>query len=170
VGGGIIVGMWPAELKRQADHLYADGRGKRMVLAARERGWTAHANPHLAFFNSHPRVRLYMAPQIDPSVYAEGWEGPDGRRIGEHSRDEVVRHLWPWLIQRGYASEEDDEALGEFLSILGRRKAHLRPGMPFRRRWGATELERAGEKGLAKAVRADVNAILGAAGEPPLPG
>ena len=106
VGGGIVVGLWPAELKRQADYLYTDGRGGAMVAAATQRGWEVRPSPHLAFFNSAPAQRLYMDPELDAEVYAERWEGADGRLIGQHSGEEVRHHLWPWLKQRGYASAE----------------------------------------------------------------
>lgn len=170
VGGGIVVALWPAELKPQAEYLYADGRGKAMVVAALERGWKVKPRPHLGFFNSAPTQRLYMAPDdVDAEEYAERWEGADGRQIRQHSSEEVRQHLWPWLEQRGYASADDDDVLEQFLPILGRRPAHLRPGMRFRRRWDSTEIDRLGRNELASAVRADVNAILGAAGEPALP-
>jgi hypothetical protein len=169
MGGGTVVALWPAELKSQADYLYADGRGKAMVMAARKNGWDVRPSPHLAFFNSAPSQRLYMAPEVDPEAYAERWEGAEGRHIGQHSSEEVRQHLWPWLKQRGYASAEDDDVLEQFLSLLGRRPVHLRPAMRFRRRWDLTEIDRLGRNELARAVRTDVNAILRAAGEPALP-
>lgn len=169
VGGGIVVALWPAELKPQAEYLYTYGRGTAMVVAARERGWYVRPSPHLAFFTSPHTQRLYMAPEVDAEEYARRWEGADGRRIGQYSSEELRQHLWLWLKSRSYASGEDDDVLEQFLSILGRRKAHLRPAMRFRRQWDSTEVERLGRSGLASAVRTDVNAILRAAGEPALP-
>lgn len=84
VGGGIVVALWPAELKSQAEYLYADGRGKAMVAAARKREWDVTPTPHLAFFNSAPAERLYMAPEVDAAEYAVRWEKTDGRHIGRH--------------------------------------------------------------------------------------
>lgn len=168
VGGGIVVALWPAELKPQADYLYREGRGKAMVLAARSRGWDVRPSPHLAFFTSAPSQRLYMTPDVDAEEYAERWEGADGRRIGQYSSEDVRRELWPWLKERGYASAEDDEVLEEFLSFLGRRPAHLRPGMRFQRRWDISEIDGLGRHELAGAVRDEVNTILRSAGEPTL--
>jgi hypothetical protein len=168
-GGGIVVALWPAELKPQADYLYTNGRGKAMVMAAREHGWDVRPSPHLAFFTSPPSQRLYMAPELDPEEYAERWEGADAWHIGQHSADEVRQHLWPWLKQRGYASAEDDDVLRQFLSLLGRRPTHLRPAMRFRRQWDAAAVSQLGRTELASAVRAEVNDILQAAGEPGLP-
>jgi hypothetical protein len=169
VGGGIVVALWPAELKPQADYLYTHGRGKAMVVAARERGWDVRPSPHLAFFTSAPSQRLYMAPEVDAEEYAERWEGVDARHIGQHSSEEVRQHLWPWLKERGYASAEDDDVMEQFLSLLGRRPAHFRPAMRFRRRWDLAEIDRLGRNELASAVRTEVNAILRASGEPALP-
>jgi hypothetical protein len=162
IGGGIVVALWPAELKRQADYLYSEGRGSAMVLAARDRGWDVRPSPHLAFFNSPPSQRLYMAPELDAEAYSSRWEGPDGRLIGQHSGEEVRQHLWPWLKQRGYADPDDDEVLEQFFRILGRRNAHLRPGMRFRQR---SVLRAAARHGLeAPATQALVDGIR--AGEP----
>lgn len=168
IGGGIEVALWPGELKSQAEYLYRAGRGKAMVSAARSCGWHVRPSPHLGFFNSRASQRLYMAPEIDAEVYAERWEGADGRQIGQHSPEEVRQNLWPWLKERGYASAEDDAVLQQFFSILGRRNAHLRPAMRFRRRWDRSEAQELGERSLANSVRQDVNAILAAAGEPSL--
>jgi hypothetical protein len=78
--------------------------------------------------------------------------------------------LWPWLKQRGYASALDAGALEDFLAILGRRRAHLRPGLRLLRRWDANEVEAlGGSSELASAIRRAVDGVLGAAGEPPLP-
>ncbi len=53
-----------------------------------------------------------------------------------------ARELWPWLLQRGYASERDTERLDPFLRALGRRFAHLRPTMHVARSWSWLEAER----------------------------
>src|SRR4051794_29485220 len=54
VGGTLIAGLWPAELKTQAESLYGSGRATPMIAAARERGWTVEASPHIGFYNSGP--------------------------------------------------------------------------------------------------------------------
>lgn len=170
LGGGIIVGFWPAELKPQADFLYQEGRGTRMVEAARLSGWDVRPSPHLAFFTAPASRRLYMAPEIDAAEYARRWEGPDGSHIGQYSPEEVRSNLWPWLKARGYASTDDDSVLEEFLVILGRRAAHLRPGMRFKRHWHPDEMAALGGiHELARTIRKDVNTILRAAEEPTLP-
>jgi hypothetical protein len=73
----------------------------------------------------------------------------------------VRRHLWPWLKRRGYADDEDDPTLDRWLiEKLKRRPALLRPGLRLKCHYSG---------GVDPAtIRADITAILGAAGEPPL--
>jgi hypothetical protein len=82
----------------------------------------------------------------------------------------VRRFLWPWLKQRGYADAADDEALEQFLGVLGKRPAHMRPGLRLKRRWDSDAIGRLGGRHeLALSIRRDVNAILRAGDEPQLP-
>src|SRR5207302_4283544 len=121
--------------KEQAVYLYGRRLGRPMISAALSRGWTAAAAPQLAFRNSQPALRIYMAPEIDPLEYARRWEDSDLDWVGAHSRAGVVRNLWPWLKSRGYVNDEDDAVLDEWLSsCLGKRDAFLRPGLRLRRR------------------------------------
>lgn len=168
-GGSVIVAFWPAELKPQAEYLFVDGRGERMVGTAVERGWNVWAVPQLAFFNSPASRRLYMTPDIDPIEYARRWEGRDAQWIGQHAREALRPVVWPWLKKRGYVSDGDDDALEQFLPILGNRPAHLRPALRFHRRWDRSEIEGLAEDQIAVLIREDVNAVLRAAEEPTLP-
>jgi hypothetical protein len=82
----------------------------------------------------------------------------------------VPRALWPWLKDRGYATTADDAVLEEFLAILGRRAAHLRPGLRLLRRWNSNAAVALGaSRELAVAIRSAVNGLLRATGEPVLP-
>jgi hypothetical protein len=170
VGGSLLAGLWPAELKPQARYLYSDGRAGALLAAARAFGWSATPNPHLAFYTAHPQRRLYLEAQVDADEYARCWAGEDGSWIRQYRAAEVRRTLWPWLKQRGYATAADDDELERFLLLLGRRGAHLRPGMRLVRAWDPTA-QRAlgGSRELAAAVRDAVNGVLTAAGEPELP-
>lgn len=162
-GGTLQLALWPAELKTQATYLYGQRLARPMIGAARAHGWTAEPSPHLAFRNSQPALRLYMAPKLDAAEYARRWEDGDLERVGAHSRSEVRGSLWPWLKNRGYATDSDDQVLEDWLSrCLGDRPALMRPGLRLKRAC------RSGE--TAEALRAEINAILAAAGEPVLPG
>lgn len=169
-GGGLIAALWPGELKAQAEYLYGRDVASPMVAVALERGWAAEGSPHLAFRNSAPRQRLYMKPNIDAAEYVRRWEAGDLRRVGQYTRAEVERSLWPWLKERGYAGDGDDRVLDEFLNRhLGRRPAYLRPGLRLKGRWSEPDRDGGSRGRLVEAVRRDVNAMLAAAGEPPLP-
>jgi hypothetical protein len=165
VGGNVQVSFWPAELKPQALYFYSGGRAIAAIEEARRREWDVRPSPHLAFFTSPPSRRLYMSPAIDAVDYARRWQESDIERVVQYSREEVRRDLWPWLKERGYATEEDAPVLEEFPSNLGRRPAHLRPGLRFKKRWPPER----DEVTLGDAIRADVDAVLAAADEPRLP-
>jgi hypothetical protein len=170
-GGGLVAALWPGELKVQAEYLYGQKLGTRIVFAALERGWSAAGSPHLAFRNSAPTQRLYMTPSIGAEEYARRWEDGDLREVGAHSRGDVARKLWPWLKQRGYVDAADDNTLRQFFDEhLGRRPAFLRPGLRLRHRWDRDAVDQAGGfRGLVDVIRRDVNGILAAANEPSLP-
>jgi hypothetical protein len=169
VGGGVVAFTWPGELVEQARHLYESKRAPRLLGAGREGGWEVDMRPHLAFRNSHPRQRLYTNPTIDVGKYVTQWAGPDGRRIGAHDPDTIRDGLWPWMLKRGYASSEDEPELDRFLGALGRRPAHLRPGLRMLRRWSADEVGRLRVRGeLAGEIRSAVNFLLVAMDDRPL--
>jgi hypothetical protein len=138
----VVVGIWPAELKDQAQRLYAGGRGEALLVAARKSRWKITAAPHLAFRFASPMQRLYMDNEdIDVDEYVRRWSGADARRIGAHTADEVRRSIWPWLKECGYATARDNDKLKEFLRILGNnRQAHLRPALRLIQTWPAERL------------------------------
>jgi hypothetical protein len=170
VGGSLVAGLWPAELKPHAQYLYADGRAKALLAAAREFEWNPKANPHLAFHTARTRLRLYLEARVDVDEYARRWEEEDREWIGQFFAPEVRETLWPWLKRRGYATAGDDDELEQFLRVLGRRGAHLRPGLLLLRAWDpASQRALGGSHELAAAIRHAVNGVLTAAGEPELP-
>lgn len=157
---------WPAELKPQARHLYHGFRGQRVLAAAAEFGWDVDTRPHLAFRNSRPSQRLYMNPVITVGEYVARWSGSDLSRIGSHEPQAIRDPLWPWLQERGYASAADGPELPPFLDRLGRRPAHLRPGLRLMRRWNASEVSALDAEGrLLYELRSEVNRLLAAAGD-----
>jgi hypothetical protein len=170
VGGTLVAGLWPAELKTQAVRLYGTGRATPMIATAREQGWTVEASPHIGFYNSSPAQRLYMRVEIDAAEYARRWEQDDLAYVRQYAPEEVRTTLWPWLKDRDYASDSDDGTFDSFVSrTLKNRPAHLRPGLRMKRRWDRDELRGLNRHAVAAAIRTDVNAILTAAAEPLLP-
>ena len=169
VGGGLALFTWPAELKPQAQYLYERGRAPRLLAVAEEDDWDVEARPHLAFRNAAWQRRLYLNPTITVSGYVSQWAGADGRRIGQHDPDTIRTGLWPWLIERGYASEKDTPELEPFLLRLGKRPAHLRPGLRLLRRWSREEvIALRSENRLVEEIRGKVNRLLGSVGDGPL--
>ena len=95
--------------------------------------------------------------------YTAGWEGSDAKMIGRFPSEEMSAIL-SWLRKRGYLDSGDDAVVARFVKALGRRKVDLRPGLMVSRRWHRAQ----DVSDLAAPIRADVNAILRAAGEPKL--
>jgi hypothetical protein len=169
--GNLALFTWPAELKRQAKALYRTDRAQRlMAFAAECRGlWLAWPNVHLAFRNSPASQRLYLPKRRDLGLgeYIQRWQGDDFARIRAYRYDQIRDDLWPWLREIEYVDREDDQLLDEFLGRLGRRDAHLRPGIEVQRTWrraDAVDLDRRGV--LASEVRTAVGELLAALDEP----
>ena len=169
-GGGVAMLTWPAELMPQARYLYAEGRGRRLLAAADAGGWDVEPRPHLAFRNAGYRLRLYMNPTLSTRAYVDGWSGPDLDWVRQHPPETVRGELWPWLRARGYASAEDDAELEPFMRRLGKRGAHVRPGLRLLRRWPRDEVAELNERGeLAPTLRDQLNRVLRSVGDPTLP-
>jgi hypothetical protein len=76
--------------------------------------------------------------------------------------------LWPWLKHMGFADDGDDTELRRFLDeFLGRRPAHMRPGLRFRRVWTFAEAAELGSA-LAETIRNEFDAVFAIAHEPML--
>jgi hypothetical protein len=128
VGGGVAVFTWPAELREQARYLYNGRRGPRLLQAAAAGGWDVDTRPHLGFWLSRGVDRLYVnpAPSMTVELYVVRWAGPDGEKIGGHHVDAVRDELWPWLLERGYATDDDTELVEPFLERVAARKRRCR--------------------------------------------
>ena len=160
---------WPAELMSQAEALYWTGRAWRLMdfLASHPETWQARPNIQLAFRNAPGAQRLFLHCHLDITEYVSRWSGDDFDKIGAYPFDQIRDNLWPWLRERQYASPEDDQQLDAFLQRLGRRDAHLRPGIEVRRLWPWTHAVRLDERGaLVGEVRTAVAELLTALDEP----
>jgi hypothetical protein len=169
--GGLAILTWPAELKDQATFLYSGDRAARLLDAGAAGGWEIIPRPHLSYFNAPARQRFYMTPRLSAREYVTQWAAGDVRKAGSTSFEDVV-DLWPWLLDRRYASESDR---GEFESFLGRlarsnRPGHLRPGLRLKREWPAAEVNDLRDSGrLADTLRESFNRVLRAVDDPDLP-
>jgi hypothetical protein len=163
---------WPAELKPQAEALYRTERAHRLVdfIAANPETWRARPNIHLAYRGAPDAQRLYLTCRLDLAEYVRQWSADDITEIRAYPYGDIRTKLWPWLRDRGYAGPEDDERLDAFLERLGRRGAHLRPGIEVRRIWLWNEAINLDERhALAGEIRDSIAALLAALQEPPTP-
>ncbi len=175
--------LWPGELKPQAEHLYAAGHAERLCelvgadapgarngsTPAEAPSWRVEPQPLLGFRNAPRRTRVYLTCRLDAPTYARRWEGEDWSHVGAHHRETIRTELWPWLLERGYASEQDAERLDPFLRALGRRFAHLRPSMHVARSWSWAQAEQLEDEGrLVGEIHAAINRVLGALDESPV--
>lgn len=162
--------LWPGELKRQAEHLYAGGSAERLCELLGESGdWSVQPQPLLGFRNAPVRTRVYLTCTLDPAEYARRWQGEDWKKVGAHHRNHIHGELWEWLLERGYASPQDEERLDPFLRALGRRFAHLRPSIHVSRSWTWQEAETLDDEGLLPGeIQRSINRVLELLGEPQL--
>jgi hypothetical protein len=170
--GGILAGLWPGELMGDAQFLYSERRAEMFLSAAEAGGWLVRPNPHIGFWQSPPRQRLYLDPKtMALRQYVELWEGSGRGRFGGYSQEDLTRSVWPWLKAQGLATDADDSVLGEFLVLLTslRRQAHLRAGLYAKREWSREEIAGWPMTHVASEVRAELNRVLQSIGEPKLP-
>jgi hypothetical protein len=164
--------LWPGELKRQAEHLYSVGHAESLceLLEIEGEDWQVQPQPLLGFRNAPVRTRVYLTCTLDPGEYARRWQGEDWKKVGAHHRNHIRDELWPWLIERGYASERDAARLEPFMHALGRRFAHLRPSIHVSRSWQWSEAERLDDEGLLPGeIRDALNRVLTLLDEPNVP-
>jgi hypothetical protein len=161
--------LWPGELKPQAQALYSAGRAERLAELDEGAGrpWRVAPQPLLGFRSAPKRVRVYLTCTLDATTYARRWQGEDWVQVGAHHRDKVLPELWPWLLERGYASREDEERLERFMQTLGRRALHLRPALHVSRTWSFAEAETLDDAGLLIGeIHTAINRVLGVLDEP----
>ena len=145
---------WPGELKDPGGQpcIPSDRRSSGYWNSSpSDEDWSGDPTPHLAFRFSTPEQRLYMHCRLDLDEYVHRWSGEDLEHVHAYAPQDVRGELWPWLGARGYASAEDGQWLDDYLETLGRRDAHLRPGIEARRRWPWAEAIELDDRGLLTA-------------------
>lgn len=152
---------WPGELKPQAEALYRTDRAQSLLdlVTSEDSGWGAETCFHLAYrFARLPEQRLYTRGRRDLSEYIAGWSGEDWPKVGACAPERVESELWPWLLERGYALPEETREVPAFVARLGKRDAHLRPGIKMIRPWS---LEEAGQLNARGALAMEIrNAMI----------
>jgi hypothetical protein len=164
--------LWPGELKRQAEQLYAGDKAERLAelldgTTGADDSWSVQPQPLLGFRNAPVRTRVYLTCSLSPGEYARRWQGEDWKKVGAHHRNHIRSELWPWLLDRSYASPCDEPRLDPFLRALGRRFAHLRPSIHVSRSWPWEQAEALDDEGrLPAEIGGSVNRVLEILGEP----
>jgi hypothetical protein len=161
---GLVLATFPAELKKQAEATYRTGRSERILdfAAVAPAGWQVRPIVHLAYRFAAVPQRIYLTCDLGLNEYVRRWEGDDFAYVGGHHPDQVRPVLWPWLLERGYASRKDESQLPEFLNRLGKRDAHLRPGIRIQRTWSKAETTSMDQRGtLVGELRAAITELLG---------
>jgi len=170
-GDELVLATAAGELKPQALAFYGSGRPSRVFSLAKQDGWAAISSLYLGYRGAHTHAqRLYPTSRISLDEYMRRWSEEDRDRIGAYRHNTVRTELWPWLQERGYASDDDTAELDGFLDGLGRRDAHLRPRVGITRRWAWAEAEQLDDRGsLAGELRTAITELLSTLDEPPLP-
>jgi hypothetical protein len=164
---GLYLRMYPAEDKGQALQFYAEGRGTRCAVLNEDDKWCAYPNLYLAFRNAPYGQRLYTHNEVKVDEYVARWSGDDLDWVRAYSVDEARAKLWPWLLERGYASPTDD--IDGFLTRVGKRDVLLRPSMAVEHYWSWEAAEAADLAGQLQAqVRDAINKVLRTLDEPTL--
>jgi hypothetical protein len=166
----VVLSTWPAELKPQAEALYRTDRARGLLGLAEASEWEVSPNPYLAYRGARTSAqRLYLTCDLPIDEYVKRWTGEDFSFVGGHLHGEVRHSLWPWLRDRNYASPDDDDRLDAFLEGLGRRDAHLRPGVAIHRSWRWSEAEDLDEREAFVTELRDATTMMLDALEEPLP-
>jgi len=166
---GLVLATWPAELKSQAVATYRTGRAQLILAfaAGMPAGWRVRTIGQLAYRFAAIPQRLYLTGDLDLDKYVHGWLGDDFAYVGGHHYDQVRPVLWPWLLEHRYASPNDESKLPGYLSRLGKRDAHLRPGIAIERTWSPAETTSLDHRGvMADELRAAITQLLGILQEP----
>jgi len=169
-GDAVLLSTWPAELQPQARAFYGDpSRVSRILDLTSADVWSARPNGHLSYWLAAPERRWYfIGGSLDAEHCMHQWQA-DLHAVHSYPRAAVATELWPWLLRRRYVGDRDRALMEEFLARVPRPDVHLRPGVWVSRRWSLSDAQRLHQSGqLTGAVRAAVDTVLDALGEPPL--
>lgn len=171
-GTDVRIGLWPAELKPQYTHLYSDPiKVAKLITLGSQDGWDIHPNFHLAYRFASPTMRWYPDRTLSGSDYLNQWIADlKADRAGGRTREQLVdARFRDWLVDRRYASDAETAALGSWLNdIPPSTQFHVRPSVEVTRSWSADALALDQRREFVADVRAAVDEILTALGQPTL--
>jgi O-acetyl-ADP-ribose deacetylase len=170
-GGDVRLGMWPAELQSQYNRVYSDpAKVEGLIALGDEEGWELNSNFHLGFRFAGPQQRWYPERHLTGRVYVRQWIddirfGRAGGRTRQHLQDLSFRR---WLLDRGYADDDEISTLDGWLSGLSPGiQFHIRPSIEIVRTWQSKDAPAQGRTGeFVAEVRDATDQVLLALGEP----
>lgn len=169
-GGNLIVSMWPAELAPQYERVYSKSkRAEALSALATDPAWQVHPNFYLAYWRAAVPRRWYPERHLDGPDYIRQWvdDFRDGR-AGRRPREDIYSpEFREWLLERGYAIDDEMAGLDEWASTLPMDHFDIRPSIQVTRSWpwaDAVVRDSAGQ--LVKEVRDAINQVMKALDEP----
>jgi hypothetical protein len=167
----IRMGMWPAEVQNQYQLFYANPKKVEAVLSlADSEGWEVNSNFHIAYWHAQPTHRWY--PHLGEPARVRQWIDDIRRgRANARTRQEIEdRSFRRWLVDRGFAHENELPTLDEWLSHHATVKQFfIRPGVQVLKTWPLTDTVAADRSGgFIAEVHEAIDRVLSALGEPRL--
>jgi hypothetical protein len=172
---GLALCTWPAERVAQAKATYRTSKAlwaRRLLSFLDDPGaWHVRPNVHLAYMGADIYRRLYLHCAYGTAEYIHRWLGADFDHVRSYSREAVQESLWPWLLERRYATAAyDKQGFIRFLADLKGHDAYLRPGIQLKRVWPwDSVLAPGGREAVVGEIRAAVGEVLTMLDEPTPP-
>jgi len=157
--------LYPADTLTQARALYTHPTAPAALLALRELNWGVEANFHFGYMAAG---FLSTTTEANLEEYVSYWR----ERI--ETTAAVPREKWGafWaeLVRARFARTDDKSQFDQAFTNTARQSASPRPGLKCFYVWPLSEAERLDErKQMMATVAAQVNVMLHALGEKPLP-
>lgn len=168
--GNICLRMWPAEIQEQYAPFYSNPRTVESVIAlADTEAWEVNSNFHIAYRSAPPTQRWY--PHLGELAQLRRWVKDFGNGCaGAKTHQEIAEPGFrSWLVERGYAYENELPSLDKWLDDHPKARPLLRPGVQVQKTWPSTDSvasDHADE--FTAEVREAIDRVLSALGEPKL--
>ncbi|GAB1816714.1 hypothetical protein [Mycobacterium sp. MUNTM1] len=165
----VVLSAWPAELSAQYTRVYSDpDRAGALIELTADPDWRIAANFHLSFWQASVPRRWYPGRHIRGDDYVRQWvDDYRHKRAGRRPRQELTEPAFrKWLLDRGYAVQEELPGLDEWAAKLPLDKFDVRPSIQVTRSWPlshAVARDRSGQ--FVGDVRSAVDELLAALGE-----
>jgi hypothetical protein len=157
--------LYPADTLTQARAFYTRPGAPTALLRLRELGWRVEANFHFGYM---ARGLVWTTGEATLEEYVAHW----CERIRTTAAEPRQRweEFWAELIERRFARTDEKPQFDQAFTNTGREWATPRPGLKCLYFWPFSEAERLDDRNrLVAAVAEQLNVVLHALGERPLP-